>query len=158
MAFSETFERLEREEADALAADLAAALDANPDVIRAKLRTLFNDLYRLNDQSNDWWNETQRAEAVAKTMAAFGEKLEDLSLDVKRSQQNRKRQAEIEARRVEWATLIRAEEPAATAAVRERWPGQKAIRRLVDEEIQARLRGKGIVVGIRRIEQARKGR
>ena len=96
-----TVERLEREDADALADDLAAALDANPDVIRAKLRTLLNDLYQLNDESNDWWNETQRAEAEAETVAAFGEKLEDLSLDVKRSQQNRKRQAEIEARRVE---------------------------------------------------------
>ena len=162
LAFSETFDRLEREKADALAADLAAALDANPDVIRAKLRTLFNDLYRLNDESNDWWNETQRAEAEAEAMAAFAEKLEDLSLDVKRSQQSRKRRPAIEARRPELDALILAEVDAATAAVRESWPDDAPLREKVNYEIADALERKGVNggkrIGIKRIRQARRGR
>jgi hypothetical protein len=74
----DTIERLEREDANALADDLAARLDAEPKVIRDKLRTLRNDLYQLNDPRNDGWNETQRAEAETEVLAAFAEKLEDL--------------------------------------------------------------------------------
>ena len=139
------------------------ALDAKPDVIRPKLRTLFNDLYELNDEPNDWMNETQRAEAEAKIFAAFAEKLEDLSPAVKRSQQNRKRQAEIEARRAELDALILAEEQAATAAARGKFPDTKRLQGVIDDEIAAALERKGVSVGgkpvgLKRIRQARKGR
>ena len=67
-------------------------------------------------------------------MAAFAEKLEDLSPDVKRSQRNRKRQPEIEARRVELDALILAEEDAATAAVQGKWPDPRAAAIRFDEK------------------------
>ena len=124
---SRRVERQWSEDADALADDHAARLDAEPTVVRPRLRTLFNDLYRLNDEpKNDWMNETQRAEAEEETMAAFAEKLEDLSPAVKRSQQNRKRQAEIEARRAELDALILAEEDGGDGSRPGQIPGHQA--------------------------------
>jgi hypothetical protein len=160
-AFSDTIERLDAANADALAADIASALAAAPDVIRPRLRTLLNDLYRLNDPSNDWWDEIRRAEAEAEALAAFKEKLEDLSPNVRRSQRNLERQAERQAQRAELEALILAEVDAATDTVQSRWRDTVPTRDAVNREIAARLKRKGAnggkPIGLRRIEQARKG-
>jgi hypothetical protein len=151
-------ERLEREDADTLAADQAARLDVKTTVVRPQVWMLQNDFYRLADSLNDGWNEIQRAKAEADAKEAFAEKIVNMSPGVRRSQQSRKRQLEREAQRAELDALILAEEPAARAAVRERSPWLKTIRHLVDKEIEARLRERRIEVRVRRIKRARSGR
>jgi hypothetical protein len=158
----EAVERLEREDADVLEADQVARLNVTPTVVRPMLWMLQNDLYRLADSLNDGWDEIQRAKAEADTLVAFAEKSENMSLAVKRSQQNRKRQAEREAQRAELDALIRAEVDPATAAVRSEYPNapvqQDRVNYKIADNLERRGENGGKRIGKRRIEQARKGR
>lgn len=112
--FPDTVERLEREDANALAADLASALDVEQKVIRPKLRTLQDDFYRLSEPKNDWWDKTQRAEAEAETVAAFAEKLEDLYAAALAKSRRSTAQKAATKRRVRKALIeVRKEHPGA---------------------------------------------